>query len=174
MFVYTKGVKRQDILSILITFTVGLFAGGFLYLNGFVTLFTFDLVKEEEAFLDLVIVGEAYGGCRTMCPTFRMLSDGSYRYIYTSASGEVARSGTFPFALQREIKQSLSPASLAAQAETREPSFCQSYTDGIDVQYEITLDGETYVLDSCGTAVDGEGPLWTALAKLWNHFETGE
>ena len=54
-----------------------------------------------------------------------------------------------------------------------EPAICNSYTDGIDVVYEITLDGKEYTLDSCGTAVEASSRLWEVLSSIWTYFERG-
>ena len=58
-------MKRQDILSILITFTVGLLAGGYLYLTGFAPTVATLEVPSAEKLNELVIESEVYGGCRS-------------------------------------------------------------------------------------------------------------
>ena len=171
-------MKNQEVLSILITLVMGIFAGFYLYIVGFSPLFYFDTTPDQEEIAALTIVGEAYGGCQMSgtCPTFRVANDGSYRYLYTPGVGEsqIVREGRLPFALQRELRQAVVPARLASQALPVVPATCNSYVDGIDVRYTVTLAGDTYELDSCGTAVVVSEYPWAALAKIWNHFETPE
>ncbi len=158
------------------TFVMGLFAGGYLYLVGFSTLIKFDAVPEvqEMSVVEMEIVSEVYGGCRNNCPLFRLDNKGSYRYLYTPEAGaaQIVREGSLPLSLQRELRSALSISQLTNQSKLITPIACNSYVDGIDVKYEITIDGKEFVLNSCGTAVEGGGALWSALAKIWNYFET--
>ena len=153
---------------------MGIIAGFYLYVVGFTPLFYSDVVSEESDLAAFTIVGEAYGGCRSSCPTFRVTNDGTYRYFFTPGVGQaqVLRDGRLPFALQRELRQAVTEERLIAQSSKIQPSTCSSYTDGIDVRYTVTLDGRSYLLDSCGTAVIPDQYPWAALAKIWNYFET--
>lgn len=170
-------MSRQDKLSILITFLVGFFVGGYFYLSNFafllskVTVPEIDSVAEPASF---IIVSDVYGGCRSACPSFRLLSDGTFRYIFTPEAGadQVIRQGVVPTAFVEELRAILTPAALTRESRLIEPAFCNSYVDGIDVSYDITLNGELYTLDSCGTAVDGEGLVWVTLGGVWTYFET--
>ena len=168
-------MKKQDALSIIITFLVGVVAGVYMYLGNaagwLAELATPDATEVATAF---VIVGDVYGGCRTACPSFQVSHDGSYRYLYTPAAGaeQVLREGTLPRQLQRQLTDSLTPAALAAQSQAIQPAVCNSYTDGIDVVYDISYAGEQYTLDSCGTAVVAESVLWVTLGDIWTHFES--
>lgn len=171
-------MKQSEKLSILSTFIFGFLAGMYFYVTGFVFITDPTPVPTQEQAESLVIVGEAYGGCALggNCPSFRVASDGAYRYLYTPTAGEeqIVRDGRLPAALRRELSAVVVERSLEAQSRPIEPAICNSFTDGIDVRYEITLEGEDYELDSCGTNIDGEGELWTTLSKIWNYFETGE
>lgn len=167
-------MKRQDIITLAFTFFVGICFGIYLYFMGFSGLFTSSTVPSADDSVTLNIIGEAYGGCRSDCPSFLVQADGSYRYLYTPAAGEqqIIRTGTLPFSLTMELSRMLTPAALMAQSEPREPAFCNSYTDGVDVRYRVTRDNVTYELDTCGTAVVTESTSWQALVKIWNYFET--
>jgi hypothetical protein len=172
---YNTSVRRQDMLSVLITFTVGFIGGGFLYVTHFAKLIqpldSIPTANQAEAF---TIIGEAYGSCESVCPSFRVTNDGSYRYqFYTSADGEKQfRDGTLPAEITRDLKQDLKASVLEKQSVAVEPEDCNSYNDGIDISYSITLDGDEFTLDSCGTAVDGNGDAWSSLAKIWSYFQT--
>ena len=167
-------MKRQDLLSILITFTVGFMAGGYLYVTHFSKLLNPDSVQTVDAVNELTIIGEAYGSCNEVCPSFQVLKDGSYRYQFTAEVGQekTIKSGTLPLDVQRAIKGALVEDELVTQSQPITPTDCNSRNNGIDVRYTITLEGAEYSLDSCGTAVDGDGELWNGLAKIWNYFQT--
>ena len=169
-------MKKPDILSILITFVVGVFAGGYLYLTGFASVEDKMSIPDAEELMEFTIVGEVYGGCElgNACPSFQVLKDGSYRYFYTPAVGidQILRQGTLPRQLRRQVDVVMRVDDLTEQSEKIQPSFCNSYSDGIDVKYQVMLDGTEYLLYSCGTAVVRQGVLWVALGEIWTYFET--
>jgi len=171
-------MTKQEKLSIFITFLVGFFVGGYLYLSNFaffLAKLTVPEMKTVETPASFIIVSDAYGGCRSACPSFRLLSDGTFRYIYTPSAGadQVIRQGVLPLTYIRELQTVLTATELTRESRPLEPAFCNSYTDGIDVSYQITLNGMLYKLDSCGTAVEGEGQVWKTLGGIWTYFETG-
>jgi len=167
-------VSKNDRLSILITFLVGFFVGGYLYLTNFAGFISKIETPDIEKVSEFTIVADVYGGCRNMCPSFQIQNDGSYRYLYTPAAEaeQVMRKGTLSRELQLSIRAVVTEEALLAQSKSITPALCNSYTDGIDVKYAVTLDGETYTLDSCGTAVVAESALWTTLGTVWDFFET--
>ncbi len=160
-------------MSILITFVVGVFAGGYLYLVGFAGVESKLTTPTEEKLTEFVIVGDVYGGCREACPSFQIVNY-SYRYLFTPAAGaeQVLRQGTLPLDLRQRLKQALTTVELARQSTKIQPLMCNSYSDGIDVKYTVTLEGKVYILDSCGTAVEAESRLWTTLGDVWTYYET--
>jgi len=166
-------MKKQDLLSILVTFFVGVFAGAYLFLVGFApTMATLDVPSLEQV-ESFVIESDVYGGCRDACPSFQVLGDGSYRYLYSVSYDEpqVIQSGTIPSAMRRDLRRNLTPEALQAQSQSITPAVCSSFSDGIDVRYTVTLDGEEYVLDTCGTRVDTNSPLWLSIKKIWDYLE---
>lgn len=166
-------MKNHDLLSILITFVVGVFVGGYLYTTSFAGFVARLETPDVEKVSEFTIVGEVYGGCREACPSFQVINDGSYRYLYTPYAGadQVVRKGTLPFQLQRNLRAVLTKNALIKQSQVRQPSVCNSYSDGIDVKYEIVIDGQEFILDSCGTTVDGGGDLWATLGSVWDYYE---
>jgi len=78
-------MKRQDLLTILITFAMGIVLGFYIYVTGFATNNQRESVSPDEAESGLIITGEAYGGCQRVgnCPSFNIAVDGTYRYFYT-------------------------------------------------------------------------------------------
>lgn len=161
-------------MSIMITFGVGFFTGIYLYISGFAGLMTQFAVPSQSQVDDFVIIADAYGGCRSECPSFQVKSDGGYRYLYhpEAGAGEVLRQGTLPGEIRRDLRRAVTPRALDAQSESSAPSECVSFADGVDVVYEITVDGTEYVIDSCGTAVDGNSDLWQALNSIWVYYGT--
>jgi len=165
-------MRRQDLLSLLITFVVGMCIGAYLYITGAANFFAELSTPTVEETNDFSIVGDIYGGCRAACPSFQLLEDGSYRHLYTPERGadEVLQRGTIPFSLRQNLRSTLTRGDLEAQAKAQTRDVCNSHSDGIDVSYAITIDGDTYKLDSCTTAVDGDGALWIYLNQIWEHI----
>jgi hypothetical protein len=168
-------MKQQDVLSILFTFVIGFLAGGYLYVAHFSKVVAPDDVPTQAQADTFVIESESYGGCdKAGCPSFQVLGDGSYRYQFAETVGaeKTIKSGTLPLEVQQVVKQVLETQQLVAQSQPIKPTDCNSYSDGIDVRYNITIDGAQYKLDSCGTAVDGESDMWSGLAQIWKYFQT--
>jgi len=168
-------MKRQDIVTLAFTFFTGFCLGVYIFFTGFMGI-TEDVVPDVGETVALEIIGEAYGGCQTVCPTFIVRADGSFRYLFTPGFDEeqVVREGSLPFSLQVELAEAMTRPALTAQSEELQPAFCNSYNEGVDVRYRITRAGEQYLLDTCGTRVATETALWQALVKIWNYFETIE
>ena len=169
------GFKRHELLSLLITFGVGVVAGGYLYLTGFAPQFEELSGQTEAVYDDLVIVGDVYGGRRiNSTPSFQVLNDGTYRYLPSTPTGETvaAKEGTLPASLLREVKRELTKKSLTADATKVPATNCNSFVDGVDYRYTITLDSANYDLDSCGTQFRVTGNTGVALDKLWIYFTT--
>lgn len=166
-------MKKQDILSILITFVVGFFAGAYLYVTSFAPLAAKISAPTLERTDRFTIVSEVYGGCRSECPSFQVQGDGSYRYLRTIRVGEdqVLQRGTLPLAQQRTLRAQLLVPELEVQSRETSPALCSSFTDGIDVRFTVTLEGTDYVLDTCGTNVDTDSGLWQALDGIWEYLE---
>ena len=167
-------MRKSDIISILLTLLVGLFSGAYLYLTGFAPIESEVVVPDAEEISQFVIIGDVYGGCRDACPSFQLVGDGSYRFLYAPSIGaeKVLRQGKIPYELNKRLRSVLTESELSKQSQTIQPATCNSYVDGIDVVYEITLNSKTYTVNSCGTAADGESELWVTLSQLWSFFET--
>lgn len=167
-------LSKQDMISILLTFGMGFVAGVYLYIVGFGAFMAQIAVPDQERASEFVIIADMYGGCRSDCPSFQVQSDGEYRYLYVPQVGQetVLRQGTLPLTLQRELRSVVTGRALRQQSVVVEPEACNSFVDGVDVAYDITLGGEEYVIDSCGTAVVGDSELWLALNRIWEYFDS--
>ena len=172
-----SGLTRQDALSILITVVAGFIAGMYLYVVGFAPQVEKVVTQLEPAAPAWVIVGEAYGGIRgASSPAFRIEADGSYRYVPSVPTGSVAEplSGTLPRGWQRSLQEFLNPTTLTTTAAARDPVDCESFVDGVDFTYDITLGDTEYALDTCYTALANNAAFAAALADLWNYFVVSE
>jgi hypothetical protein len=171
---YTSDMERQDVVSILITFAVGFIAGGYLYVGYFTKLYGPDAVATQEATKEFSITGEAYGSCGDACPAFQLLKDGTYRYRYSAQIGQpaIVRDGTLPLNIQRSVKDALDEDSLQSESEPVEAVVCNSTSGGVDIRYRISFAGEMYEIDSCGTAVNDSGELWSSLNEIWGYLQT--
>ena len=169
-------LSKQDKLSILITFAVGFFAGIYLYVAGFATTFVLPEVTTDDVYAGFVIEGEGYGACETdnTCLSFQLLESGAYRGLYDGIDGEtVVKEGVIPRALRRELLEALTPTQMAIESRENLGS-CRFSTDATNYRFEVTSEGKEYVLDTCTSALDYTGQIWTTLAKLWNYLATVE
>ena len=167
-------MHKQDLVSVLLTFTVGVIAGGYLYLIGFAPQFIPTGVPGSQAYDELTITGEQYGGCQMTraCPSFQIRADGSYRYAQGSTADErvSVREGRLPNSLRRDVLDVMRTPLLEESAEPVERDACPSYADGADARYDVSKDGERYRLDTCHTALSPDTEPGRTLAKLWNYF----
>jgi len=169
-------MTKQDKLSILITFTVGFFAGVYLYVAGFATTFELPEVTTGDVYAGFVIEGEGYGACEidNTCLSFQLLESGAYRGLYDVVSGDtVVKEGVIPRALRRELLEALVPSQMAIESK---PNLgeCRFPPDQTNYRFEVTSEGKKYILDTCTSALDYNGEIWAALVKLWNYLATVE
>ncbi len=170
-------MKKQDILSIAITFVIGMLAGGYLYLVGFAPQFDKLTGQTASDYNDLVVEGNMYGGFRSGTPpSFQIMKDGSFRYLPLATGDEavVAKEGVVPGDLWTAVKADLTSSELYLRSQTVTPATCASYVDGIDYRYDITLNNVIYMLDTCGTDFTSDSAVALSLEKLWAYFETVE
>lgn len=162
---------RQDFVSIMITFVLGVGAGFYFYLTGYT--FEFSDVPKEDSYADFSIEGEAYGGCKVDgCMSFQVLSDGSYRVLVTKSEvGEVIKEGVLTKSLKNELVKNLSTKTLDQQSQKRPLAKCSSDENGIDYNFRITRAAEDYVLDTCKNTIVYDSDGWKSLGKLWEYFE---
>ncbi|MFM2340089.1 MAG: hypothetical protein RLZZ360_725 [Candidatus Parcubacteria bacterium] len=169
-------LKKQDKLTVLSAFLIGIIAGSYLYLVGFAPEWESGqgVATEDEA-TEFVVIGEMYGGMRAgVPPSFQIENDGSYRYLPFSDNPEVpspAVEGAIPRTLLRDLKAVLTDAVLieAAKPETKE--MCAQMVDGIDYRYIVVKDGVEYELDTCTTNFEAESETGLQLAALWEYFD---
>ena len=168
-------MKKQDLISMLLTFVVGVVAGGYLFLTGFAPQFLAHFGATNATYSDFTIDARAYGGCsRTAsCPSFQIRNDGSFSYLPKEAAvGVVPVTGTLPNSYMNGLRQESTRATLTRMTQVSKPTTCASYSDGIDYHYDITFQSVVYRIDTCGTTFTKDSGLARALDKAWNYFQT--
>lgn len=168
-------MKTQDIISILITFAIGVVAGVYLYIIGFSALFPWLETSDNEQYAGLVIQGESYGECDTqaVCMEFQVLSNGQYRALLdidSKGKTNAVKEGRLPRPLLRTLLTELNTAALEESIQTLPVMECKYGVAGTNYRFAITRDTVTYRLDTCSTDIDYDGPLWASLRDLWNHL----
>lgn len=162
-------MRRQDLVSILITFVVGLFVGSYLYLFGFSQQFTFfgELTEQPTG---LTIFGEAYGGCERggLCGSFQLAADGSYASFPSVGDREarVKEEGDIPAELRRTLRDTFTDDYLFDLSEPFVPEMCATYSDGVDYRFRISIGEEQYLLDTCDTELANDATAQTLLRRL--------
>lgn len=162
-------MKPDQKMIVALTFITGVFAGAALNILVFAPEFKAAPVEERSS---LSVVGEMYGGCDRggLCPAFRLEGNGSYRYLVDDEVSE----GRLPRELVLETMSLLTDHRLVSHAEPVEKDDCDSYTDGIDYRYEIVLEQNRYVLDTCQSSLSYGSELQRAFLKIWEYLEQKE
>jgi hypothetical protein len=169
-----KSMPGQDKVSILLTFVIGLVAGGYVYLTGFATTFVPPEATTEDTYGGLVINGESYGECAASnsCLSFQLLGNGTYRAIYTNpgANDKLSKEGGISRSLRKELTEVMSSEALLSQSYPLQLTECKYGQNGTNYKFKVTLDGVNYNLDTCKTRLDYNGQIWLTLVKAWNYF----
>lgn len=167
-------MPHQDKISILITFAIGLVAGGYLYLTGFATTFVPPEATTEDTYGGLIVNGESYGECENnnSCLAFQLLGNGTYRAIFTSPENnkEVSKEGSITRVLRKELQLAMKSSDILEQSQLKSVFDCKYGNEGTNYKFKVTLDKIEYNLDTCRTNLNFEGQIWLTLAKIWNYF----
>jgi hypothetical protein len=163
-------ISGQDKISIVFTFIVGLFAGCYLYLTGFATTFEPPEASTNDVYTQFVITGESYGECSDTetCLAFQLLENGSFRAIYEGMGEQQTKDSRIPWSLRGDLSSLLTTTYLDEAEESSLSAECRY--QGTNYRFEITREGEVFLLDTCSSAIDYESLEWRALATLWNHM----
>jgi hypothetical protein len=134
---------------------------------------------EEDEDVELEIAGTMYGGCAMSpngCPRFS-LEDREYTYtkkllmtcLSLDCKDEAVTKGTISEALHEKLTEELTQSVLSANARGARnlTAACRSYIDGTDYAYEVKLNGVTYSLDTCKTALATNADLQDMLKEIW-------
>lgn len=160
-------MTKQQLFLLVSTFIVGMVAGFYVYVTSFAPQYSHNGVKEEVG--ELYITAEAIGGCQMggVCESFQLNSKKRLSYI---------RAHSFNEKTPEPVVTSVSSATYLSLLEIlRDTDFryliqpndqCRAASDGIDYIYNITLDGVSYELNSCGTNFN-QSSLYNVLLVLW-------
>lgn len=169
-------VTSQDKISIAVTFVFGLLAGSYVYVTGFATTFNLPEAAPEDIYSGLIITGEGYGECEksNTCLAFQVLENGDYRALFDDVGdgNSAAKEGSIPRSLRNELSAALVAESLVADSKMRNSPDCKYGSEGTNYKFQVTLDQQDYLLDTCQTTIDYDGSVWVSLSKLWNYFTT--
>jgi hypothetical protein len=164
-------MRRQDIVSIIVTFVVGLLTGGYLYLFGFSQQFSLDELSESVATpdRDFTMTIEAYGGCDRSgrCPRYVVGSDGAVTGTVpaTPEAGKVT--GQLDQQLWLELQDYFYPEQLDVLSEPMvSADDCASADDGVDYQVTVIRGSVTYRLDTCRSALAEDDVAYALLLDV--------
>jgi hypothetical protein len=164
-------ISRQEKMSFLATFLMGLFAGGYLYLTGFATTFEPPEANDENIYTEFVITATTYGQCEAdgNCLSFQVLENGTFRAILEYEGQKLNKEERIPFSIRTDLRDELTGTVLALDSEIGGEG-CRY--EGSNYRFSVTRDGARYDIDTCETLINYEGKGWPALSKLWNHVST--
>ena len=175
---YNFRMTGHDKVVLALTFCMGVISGMYFYTMDFKPTYLperQDDIEERDAFS---VVGRAYGGhtvAEYVHPSFRVAEDGTFEYFEGGTDAEEAPiDGVLPDTLYRTLVNEIETADLERLSLRASKDFCNTYVDGFDYIYRITMDGEQHELDTCASALPYENDLAQALMDVWIYFETGE
>lgn len=151
---------------------MGMFAGGYLYLTVFAPTYESDIGTTEAIDANAIVINaQMYGGCdRTgSCASFRLIDDRSYTYLSYPESDVVK--GKLPSDISEAIFDVVGTNTFFNDTQSISPEFCDSYVDGVDYTYTVSLADEVYVLDSCTTAFSNNTAFQDAFLDVWKFME---
>lgn len=151
---------------------MGMISGAFLYLTVFAPSYESDIDTTESIGADRVVVqGSMYGGCMEMdmCASFKLVDDRSYNYLeYTDAEIE---KGKIPSEMSDVIFSYIGSNAFFNDTKKAASDSCDSFVDGIDYRYEVTLDDEQYILDTCNTVFLYDTAAQNLLLQTWEFMD---
>ena len=166
-------MELNDWVMLFLTFVTGAFIGMFIYVTSFKPVYAPDnLPNDTELADEYSVIGRAYSdsASSSLQPTFRLLSDGSYTYIAGEAGNREPQEGKVPRALINDLKALSDRGNLLAYSETVNKN-CQSESGGVDFEYRVVVEGESYALDTCQTALGTDSTLSVVLSDLWRYLD---
>jgi hypothetical protein len=154
------------------TFLIGMLSGAYLYVTAFAPDYAAGINTGEDISEEvLVIEGEMYGGCSEMdaCATFRLVDGKNYDFI-SSGDAEIKK-GKLSSSRRTSLLEILDHELLELNSQPVQNDSCDAYVDGIDYSYTVWLEGETYDLDTCSTALANNQTLQEVFLDIWYVME---
>ncbi len=168
-------MKRDDWMLFALTFLTGAAIGMYVYIAAFKPIYAPEGLDNTEANAEeWNVVGKRRGGTgenSDIQPSFRVLSDGSYTYL-PGGSGDNSLEpveGSISRSIVRDLQ--VSESQLNTHTKRVTGLECASDSGGYDYRYRFTINGETYLMDSCQTTLGYDSDLAKALEDVWNVLE---
>lgn len=153
------------------SFLMGVISGVFLYVTVYAPEYATDDIATQSTTSALTVEGRMYGGCSRSdsCASFRLLEDGTYNYL-ASTDAEVEKR-TLPKKIARPLFSAIGTEAFFDATESVNPTSCNSYFDGTDFMYEVTLGDNRYTLDTCTTALAYNDELQQLFIDAWQFMQ---
>lgn len=142
----------------------GVLAGSFIYFSGFRSI---DISPEKPTPRNSFAVQvNMYGGCEMArsCSAYRLDENGDYTFLYDDLAEPLT--DTLPKEWLSLLRAAFANFDYQTQSQVVNPTDCDSWTDGIDYRYQLTVGNAEYVLDTCGTNVDVDDKFIELLDEL--------
>jgi hypothetical protein len=154
------------------SFFMGVLSGAFIYVTVFAPEYKKDLdTPEQVAANGVVIEGQMYGACddADSCASFRLLQNRSFSYLpYPDVAVE---NGKLPVDIAKPLFEAIEEGTLLPLADEGTAVGCASDSDGLDFSYTISFEEESYLLDTCGTKLEGAGEAQALFINAWNFMQ---
>ncbi len=160
-------MTHQDIVSIGVTFILGLLLGIYLYVVGFSPTYRLPEVGTNAQYANFVIVFDAYGECSQSrsCLSVQVRGDGTYRALLSGNTAS-AKEGTIKRSYYQRIVNGFTAESLLADSAPLPVQECRYGEAATNYRVLVTFDSQNYLLDTCATTIDYGGEVWLVLQEL--------
>lgn len=159
-------MNGKDITLLFLTFLLGMFIGAYVYVEYFRPAFDKHEVETRDlAAQSFSVVGEVHKN-GNLTDTFRVTAD--RKYVYIPESTGVRQEGVLPKVLFTNLQNMLDKSELTRLTEQISTGTCTNTV----YRYEITLNGDTYVLDTCTTRFNRLSDIGQAFEDVWFYLRT--
>lgn len=166
-------MNRDDWMLLSLTFLTGLAIGMYVYIAVFKPVYAPENLNTSESEAgDWSIVGKRRGGeddPRYVHPSFRLLANGEYIYLPGGLGGNSLEPRKGSVSRKDLSLASLSMSELTNYSREISATSCSSDRAGYDYEYRVTMEGETFVLDTCYSVFAGSATA-DDFELLWNRF----
>lgn len=170
-------MSTRDWVLFVSTFFIAVLCGMYLYYTTFVPAYlTNPVVTDISAQLapDWEMGVRVYGGCErtSSCPAFSLNSKGQYRY--QPVPNAPIQNGRVPSELRAGFDEAFSERALRQLAQPVVAANCVSFADGLDYRIQVTTPTARYDLNTCGTALQGDGEVVALVRQTLSYLDNAE
>lgn len=169
-------MKRDDWMILSLTFLTGLAIGMYVYITAYKPTYEAEDISGTEAEAgEWSVVSKRLGGRdgnNYIQPSFRLLGNGEYTYL-PGGAGEMSLEpidGSLSSGEMANLR--LSESELAAYEQGPRFAICAMDQGGYDYEYRITINRESFLLDTC-LANFSNSFLEESLSAVWQNIEGG-